>query len=103
MPEVLDGAALITAERHHQVDVEGFTGGHDDDHEAGELVLAAYGYLTEHDAFGGEPCGDDPPEAWPWGPKWWKPSPDPVRNLVKAGALIAAEIDRLQRAGATHG
>jgi hypothetical protein len=34
---------------------------------------------------------------WPWDPSWWKPSPDPIRNLVKAGALIAAEIDRLQR------
>ena len=29
--------------------------------------------------------------------EWWKPSIDPVRNLAKAGALIAAEIDRLQR------
>jgi hypothetical protein len=34
---------------------------------------------------------------WPWDQDWWKPSPDPIRNLVKAGALIAAEIDRLQR------
>jgi hypothetical protein len=33
---------------------------------------------------------------WPWDQKWWKPSDDPVKNLVKAGALIAAEIDRLQ-------
>ncbi len=37
---------------------------------------------------------------WPedWEAEAWKPSADPVRNLVKAGALIAAEIDRLQRA-----
>jgi hypothetical protein len=34
---------------------------------------------------------------WPWDNKYWKPSEDKVRNLVKAGALIAAEIDRLQR------
>ena len=39
----------------------------------------------------------DTPECWPWDHEWWKPSDDPVRNLVKAGALIAAEIDRLQR------
>lgn len=32
---------------------------------------------------------------WPWDMKWWKPSDDPIKNLVKAGALIAAEIDRL--------
>jgi hypothetical protein len=36
-------------------------------------------------------------EGWPWDEKWWKPSTNPIRNLVKAGALIAAEIDRLQR------
>lgn len=39
---------------------------------------------------------DKAPDAWPWDPSWWKPSPDPIRNLVKAGALIAAEIDRLR-------
>jgi hypothetical protein len=33
---------------------------------------------------------------FPWDYKWWKPSKDPIKNLVKAGALIAAEIDRLQ-------
>jgi hypothetical protein len=34
---------------------------------------------------------------WPWSKHWWKPTPnDRVRELVKAGALIAAEIDRLQ-------
>jgi hypothetical protein len=34
--------------------------------------------------------------AWPWDGEWWKPNyNDPVRNLVKAGALIAAEIDRV--------
>lgn len=39
---------------------------------------------------------DKAPDEWPWDPSWWKPSPDPVANLVKAGALIAAEIDRLR-------
>jgi len=30
--------------------------------------------------------------------KWFKPTPDDhIRQLTKAGALIAAEIDRLQR------
>jgi len=33
---------------------------------------------------------------WPWDMEWWKPEYDPIKNLVKAGALIAAEIDRLQ-------
>lgn len=39
-----------------------------------------------------------PPDGWPWAPEWWKPSNDPVANLVRAGALIAAELDRLARA-----
>lgn len=38
-----------------------------------------------------------PLEGWPWRDEDWKPSNDRVANLVKAGALIAAEIDRLQR------
>ena len=41
------------------------------------------------------------PFGWPWGQAWWKPSTDPIRNLVKAGALIAAEIDRLLVLAAT--
>lgn len=40
---------------------------------------------------------DEAPDEWPWDVSWWKPSADPERNLVKAGALIAAEIDRLHR------
>ena len=37
---------------------------------------------------------------WPWNLIWWKPTPnDRIRELVKAGALIAAEIDRLQAGG----
>lgn len=34
---------------------------------------------------------------WPWDVSWWKPTPDVEGNLVKAGALIAAELDRLAR------
>ena len=41
-----------------------------------------------------------PADWWPWRNEDWKPSNDRVVNLVKAGALIAAEIDRLERA--TH-
>lgn len=33
--------------------------------------------------------------AWPFDAPSWKPSEDPIKNLVRAGALIAAEIDRL--------
>lgn len=41
--------------------------------------------------------GYRPPDDWPWEPEAWKPEPEAIDNLMKAGALIAAEIDRLQR------
>lgn len=102
----MTGAELIAAERQRQMDVEGWTPEHDDGHAEGDLVEAALCYAT----------GD--PDWWPWrvtlapvdydhgvDPEveydGWNPSQDPIRNLVKAGALIAAEIDRLQRAEAT--
>lgn len=34
---------------------------------------------------------------WPWNWNWWKPTPDDrIKELRKAGALIAAEIDRIK-------
>ena len=50
------------------------------------------GVLNGPDLYRSEACPDD----WPWSDKWWKPK-DKIRDLVRAGALIAAEIDRLQR------
>ncbi|WP_088700378.1 hypothetical protein [Halomonas campaniensis] len=34
---------------------------------------------------------------WPWHRSWWKPSPDPQRNIIKAMALLAAEYDDIER------
>lgn len=82
----LPGASMIAAERQRQIEVEGWTHEHDDEHRHGELVSAAVCYA--------KPALAD--TYWPWDPFWWKPSDDPIRNLVKAGALIAAEIDRLR-------
>ena len=89
------GADRIAVERQRQIAAEGWTPEHDDAHENGELLSAAVFYLDAG-------CEFDlgltlPP--WPWEASWWKPSDDLVRNLEKAGALIAAEIDRLQREG----
>jgi len=36
---------------------------------------------------------------WPWSPMWWRPTTQ-RRDLVKAGALIMAEIERIDRAAA---
>ncbi len=95
------GAGLIADERARQIAKEGWTPDHDDEHAAGELTEAAMCYgcaATEQINLGKRADVGGTPKTWPWDAKWWKPSPDPVRNLVKAGALIAAEIDRLHRA-----
>ena len=101
--EKMTGIERIAAERTRQIDVEGWTPEHDDGHGGGDLSGAAsdYANLASQIAFEGSAdfydCGHVP-ASWPWDPKWWKPSEDPIRNLEKAGALIAAEIDRLLRA-----
>lgn len=89
------GTDLIAAERNRQINVEGWTPDHDAEHTRGELANAARAYLSEVSRARGGFYPERLPVAWPWDPSWWKPSDDPVRNLVKAGALIAAEIDRL--------
>lgn len=38
------------------------------------------------------------PIEWPWDSRYWRPSINPMRNLEKAGALIASEWDRLHYA-----
>ena len=87
------GAAAISAERERQVSKEGWSVEHDDEHSDSEMALAAFCYLYA----GIYDPGDFVRRYWPWDWSWWKPA-DNRRNLIKAGALIAAEIDRLDRA-----
>lgn len=96
--EPRDGAALIAAERRRQVEAEGYTPEHDDQHRHGEIAIAAACYaIHSTDAWVVYPdeCNPDVP-GWPWGSASWKPK-GRVRDLVRAGALIAAEIDRERR------
>lgn len=89
---------LIQDERRRQIEVEGWTHEHDDNQGAGELAMAAMCYAML-------PCWrptEMAPMGWPWSnPEpmdGFKPTPDDrIRELVKAGALIIAEIERLQR------
>lgn len=100
-PTNANGAVLIAQERQRQIDAEGWTPAHDDGHVSAELTNAACAYAETAalQMYGDErePAIEIAPDCWPWYLEWWKPSSDPIRNLVKAGALIAAEIDRLQR------
>ena len=94
-----DGVSLIAAERLRQVNGEDWTQAHDDEHTDGSLVEAAVAYARYGDAtrFNREANPHyGPPACWPWDASWWKPA-NRIRSLVKAGALIAAEIDRLIR------
>lgn len=98
---------LIAAERQRQIEVEGWTASHDDtDHPNGELAQAAACYalparsriMEKSTSFLGDFEPTCKPTLWPWIAEWWKPTPeDRLRELVKAGALIVAEIERLQR------
>lgn len=80
-------AVDVLAERRRQIDEEGWTADHDDEHTKGQLAAAATCYVTGRSLY------------WPWLRSWWKPTTR-RRNLVKAGALILAEIERLDRATA---
>jgi hypothetical protein len=105
-----DGVRLIAAERARQEAEEGWTAEHDDTHTQGEMAIAAacYAWPSPRPLF--------VKQAWPWDREWWKPAipgerigfPEEhsadeiaaarIKDLVRAGALIAAEIDRLSRA-----
>jgi hypothetical protein len=96
-PNCMTGAELIAAERRRQVDVEGYAVADDVARQPdGELAVAAWCYLSGVVGVQFPDSGDNPHPDWPWDLKrHWKPTPgDPMRQLVKAGALIAAEIDR---------
>lgn len=93
----------VIAERARQIAEEGWTLAHDDEHDEGQLAAAAacyafhaaYAPLDEdipYDALDAHPV----PNGWPWSPDWWKPT-SPRADLVKANALILAEIERLDR------
>lgn len=99
----------VISERQRQQSVEGWTPKHDDKHDNNELAFAASCYAFHSAAASwdfeddGTPYDIHPaPKNWPWSPEWWKPK-NPRRDLVKAGALILAEIERLDRAAAGKG
>jgi hypothetical protein len=83
----------IISERTRQKVREGWTSEHDDKYVGGELAAAAGCYALESRKNGAR---FELWPLWPWAGKWWKPS-TPRRDLVKAGALIVAELERLDR------
>ncbi len=89
----------IEAERTRQINQEGWSHEHDDQYQFNELAMAAVCYINETgtvNRVGGKPWG------WPWDASWWKPS-DRRRNLIKAAALLVAEIERIDRSSVSVG
>jgi hypothetical protein len=84
----------VFAERQRQVKVEGWTIEHDDTHRHGQMATAAACYALW--GAGGIVARATSPDLWPWDEMWWKPK-DRRRDLVRAAALIIAEIERLDR------
>jgi hypothetical protein len=93
----------IAAERSRQVTQEGWSPAHDDEHVNGEMATAAAVYALHpfHWHFVIESRSGRRlmswRDFWPWSEAWFKPT-NRRRNLVKAAALIVAEIERLDRA-----
>lgn len=117
------GIELITKERQRQIESEGWTPEHDAEHSDGSLALAACCYASPVQLFQFHEINRSKKFVDPWPLNWdycfdkrrfsrskgnknYPYSADPSMYtpgikkdlLVKAGALIAAEIDRLERA-----
>jgi hypothetical protein len=95
LPDKPRGADRILNERIHQIVDHGRTPHWDDRHTTGGLAKAALCYLSVGVSLA---PANPPPLAWPWDHKHWKPTTK-RHNLEKAGALIAAELERMDRAG----
>lgn len=98
--------ADIYAERQRQIEKEGWTSEHDDGHVDGGMAVAAACYaldaaqqITEEHHTWSARYSAVALELWPWDAEWWKPK-DARRDLVRAAALIAAEIDKYDRQSA---
>jgi hypothetical protein len=121
--KAMTGVDLITAERRRQIEQEGWPPEHDDEHDDASLALAAICYAAPRHVYVADVFANGVQFRDPWPHSWALyhdkrfaylagrknpgtelPGPETYTHqqrislLVKAGALIAAEIDRLERA-----
>lgn len=108
----MSGIEAFASERTRQIELLGYTIEHDADHHFTDLVKAAQCYsavaaMTETNVWDEQTqewfTRDEIIEGiidtiWPWEPHFFKPSTDAMRNLEKAGALLAAAYDNLEGA-----
>ncbi|MHC1701507.1 MAG: hypothetical protein AB9900_11070 [Humidesulfovibrio sp.] len=102
-PGASAGVQIIAIERSRQIEHHGWTPQHDAQHKFGELAQVGACYAKYAASQESHEQGDSTPlynpfkaGDWPasWNRDYWRPSTDPARNLAKAGALIAADLDR---------
>jgi hypothetical protein len=94
-----DAARDVLAERQRQINAEGWTPEHDDEHSNASMAVAAAAYALA-DAAPYTGLGADAQRLWGltgWAWKWFKRKGH-RSNLVRSGALMLAEIERLDRA-----
>lgn len=98
-------ATDVLAERQRQISVEGWTPKHDDEHSNGQMALAAACYACNAATWAERPPNIPASDytkfasqgfRWPWAQKRWKPKSQ-RQDLVRAAALLLAEIERLDR------
>lgn len=109
---ISQGAWDVLRERHRQIQGEGWSTEHDDEHTEGELSYAAAGYASlASDHIQAIATGIDdqltlddnispPTGTTPWPADWQFKPCSPRRALVKSAALAMAELDRIDRASA---
>ncbi len=102
------GIDLIAEERKRQIEIKGYDESHDAEHRVTELIDAAMAYVdAARTDYMNETEGLHPELleqhydsikqlTWRWGDESFKPTTC-IKDLIKAGALIAASIDRLQK------
>ena len=107
-----DAARDVLAERQRQISAEGWTPQHDDEHTNGSLALvgACYAWAStlgptfretlsalDTSGVGGWRQAVTFRRLWKWDFRWWKPK-NCRDDLIRAAALLIAEIERIDRA-----
>lgn len=88
----MTGQDRIATERRQQIEREGYSLEHDNEHPIQNFLDAAASYVMCM----GPDC--TMPVSWPWDPTAWKPK-DRLRNLERAGALYLAAAEHVERHG----
>lgn len=90
----MNGVELIAIERKRQIEELGYDYTHDALYANNQLAIAGGTYAINpiiNDAMIDQ---NGKPYLWPWSEEYWRPSPENrIKELIKAGALIAAQID----------